>query len=307
MFGGCDRPFSRALDKSFSAIERRYDGLILDLWGVVNDDQKPFPEAIDAIKRMRKTGKRIVFVSNSPHCWETIKDKLSGFGLDYGLHYDGIVTSGDMARLYFQQRQPKGTEYYYFIGGNTRSVDKIFEGMPHFQPTDDVNQASFALCTSARDKHGPEDQHAAELQKLLGRNIKLYNANPDKRTPQLYGANVLCGGIVAEAYRELGGEVHNFGKPDSLIYQVALGKLGEVGVSYDKVLAVGDTLEMDIKGANAVGLDSALVRNRLHTHELHDPYRKPTDRAYLNDMCRKIGVAPTYVVPALSMSASRGR
>ena len=47
-------------------IAGRYDGFILDLWGVLHDGAHPMPGAVEALHRLREAGKRIVILSNAP-------------------------------------------------------------------------------------------------------------------------------------------------------------------------------------------------------------------------------------------------
>ena len=44
----------------------RYDGFILDLWGVVHDGTAPFPGVLDCMQRLLDAGKRLVLLSNAP-------------------------------------------------------------------------------------------------------------------------------------------------------------------------------------------------------------------------------------------------
>ena len=50
----------------------RYEGFVLDLWGVVHDGVTVFPGVIDALERLHAAGKKLVFLSNAPrraHVW----------------------------------------------------------------------------------------------------------------------------------------------------------------------------------------------------------------------------------------------
>jgi ribonucleotide monophosphatase NagD (HAD superfamily) len=54
-------------------------------------------------------------------------------------------------------------------------------------------------------------------------------------------------GTLAKWYKDMGGgSVHLMGKPSSIIYEEAIGRLG--GVERKRVLAVGDSMEHDIAG-----------------------------------------------------------
>jgi ribonucleotide monophosphatase NagD (HAD superfamily) len=41
-------------------IADRYDGYVLDLWGVVHDGRKPYPGVPEALAALKARGKRIV-------------------------------------------------------------------------------------------------------------------------------------------------------------------------------------------------------------------------------------------------------
>ena len=47
-------------------IADRYDGYILDLWGVLHDGHAPFPGVIDCLTRLKASGKHLVILSNAP-------------------------------------------------------------------------------------------------------------------------------------------------------------------------------------------------------------------------------------------------
>ena len=44
----------------------RYDGFILDLWGVIHDGAAPRPGAIECLRALTETGKQILLLSNAP-------------------------------------------------------------------------------------------------------------------------------------------------------------------------------------------------------------------------------------------------
>ncbi len=49
-----------------AGLAERYDGFILDLWGVVHDGRAPYPGVADALARLAALGKPVVFLSNAP-------------------------------------------------------------------------------------------------------------------------------------------------------------------------------------------------------------------------------------------------
>ena len=74
----------------------------------------------------------------------------------------------------------------------------------------------------------------------------------------------LCAGSVAMVFEKMGGDVIYFGKPHSEVYNQSINNFGK------KVLAIGDNLNTDIKGANLLNYDSLLVCNGIHKQEIKD-------------------------------------
>jgi ribonucleotide monophosphatase NagD (HAD superfamily) len=50
----------------FAPLAKRFDGFILDLWGVIHDGVNAFPHAVDCLTRLRAAGKRTLLLSNVP-------------------------------------------------------------------------------------------------------------------------------------------------------------------------------------------------------------------------------------------------
>ena len=74
-----------------------YDGVILDVWGVMHQGGAAYPAALACLRRLRAAGKRVVFLSNAPRLAAQVEAGLNGKGVDAAL-YDGVVASGDAAR-----------------------------------------------------------------------------------------------------------------------------------------------------------------------------------------------------------------
>ena len=98
------------------------------------------------------------------------------------------------------------------------------------------------------------------------RGLPLICTNPDlvsldgpRRTPGP--------GAFASTYEEAGGLVRWVGKPWPLIYETALARLA---MPADRIVAVGDSLEHDVRGAAGAGIDSALVLSGVHTDLVRD-------------------------------------
>ena len=114
-------------------------------------------------------------------------------------------------------------------------------------------------------------------------------ANPDLSVMQ-GGREMLCAGALAARYEELGGGVAYHGKPHPAIYDICLARLGHP--ARDRVVAIGDSLGTDIKGADAAGVASALVLGGLHAGEAAG--------GTLAALYEKHGTVPSYTLPGLA-------
>ena len=72
-----------------------------------------------------------------------------------------------------------------------------------------------------------------------------------------------CAGAVAKVFEDLGGKVVYFGKPHKEVYKMCFN-------SNEKVLAVGDNLRTDIKGANNLNIDCIFISEGVHRNEYKD-------------------------------------
>src|SRR5689334_13023972 len=85
----------------------RYDGFILDLWGVVHNGKQPYPGVAEALAALRARGKGVAFLSNAPRRSHVIDTLLTGMGLDRDL-WDAAITSGELAWRALRDREALG-------------------------------------------------------------------------------------------------------------------------------------------------------------------------------------------------------
>jgi ribonucleotide monophosphatase NagD (HAD superfamily) len=96
-------------------------------------------------------------------------------------------------------------------------------------------------------------------------------ANPD-RVVRRGDKLIWCSGALAELYQQMGGEVQMAGKPFPAIYEVARTKAARaLGRDAGRILAIGDGLETDVKGANAQGLDCLFIACGIHAEGMVRP------------------------------------
>lgn len=177
--------------------------------------------------------------------------------------YDAILSSGDATRELI--REYAGRAIYHL--GPERDL-AIFAGIDVTRMgAGQEDRAEVVVCTGLFDDttETPSD-YAQLLERFRRRGLPMICANPDIKVER-GGQVVFCAGALAEAYRELGGDVSLVGKPYKPIYDMAFAHLADLrgrDVSRKRTLAIGDGVKTDIAGATAAGVRAVYVASRVH-------------------------------------------
>ena len=118
--------------------------------------------------------------------------------------------------------------------------------------------SEFILCTGLLDDHEDDLKYYEKLFKNCLSKI-LVCTNPDLIVHR-GGVEEYCAGKIAQIFESLGGKVVYFGKPHKEIYRMCFEK-------DEKVIAIGDNLRTDIKGANNMKIDSVFISDGIHHSE----------------------------------------
>ncbi len=272
----------------------RYDAAILDLWGVLHDGQKPTPGALRCLAEMRAAGWRLVLLSNAPRSLEATRDQIATFGIQPG-SYDAIVTSGGLSRTALEARadpwHAKLGRRFYHLG--PERDHGLLNGLDYEQ-VQTPERAHFILNTGLFDD---ETETAADYGGLLAlakhKNMPMLCANPDRFVHR--GAKLVpCAGAIGEAYEAIGGDCHYHGKPFAAAYAACFARLN--GVPPARVIAVGDSLATDIKGANIAGIDSVLVLEGLHAAEFGALPGRDADLNAVDSAATRLNARPTAIL-----------
>jgi HAD superfamily hydrolase (TIGR01459 family) len=243
-----------------SEIAHDYDVLLCDVWGVIHNGRDRFPAACAALERFVAERGPVVLISNSPRPSSDVELQLDALKVPRSA-WTTFVTSGDATRVLLKARAPGPA---WRIGPARDNV--LYEGLGlEFSGPED---AAFIACTGPvnDDWETPED-YRESLTAAAGRGLTMICANPDRvvhRGERL----VYCGGALADLYTSLRGEVIMAGKPYRAIYDLCLADaerlLGRAG---SRVLAIGDGVHTDVKGAEDNGLDCLFVAGGIHGGE----------------------------------------
>jgi len=278
----------------FAPLAARYDGFVLDLWGVIHDGIKAFPHAVDCLRALRASGKRTLLLSNVPRPNGAVQAMMRRMGIADDL-YSHLLTSGEAVRqalidppdLWWAEL---GRRVFHL--GPERDLP-ILDGLP-LDRVEAPSQANFVLNTGPDDHRNPSDIQEFEtvLQDCARHRLPMICANPDLEVIR-GGVRVLCAGALALRYQALGGDVRSLGKPDPAIYQPVLEQLD---LPPARVLAVGDALRTDIAGAAGVDLDACWVLGGLHGANLARPDGS-LDTAKAEAEAQEAGLSPVATVP----------
>ena len=226
----------------------RYDHVLLDLDGCVWVQDVCTPGAPEALAELRGAGKTLSFVTNdarrSP---EEYVRKLWGLGIKAAL--EEVVTVGSAIQYVIAQRRP-GTPTYV-IGASAIYRHVADAGGRIVNGTDRATAAELVVVASHDEFDFGELRDAT--QAVLG-GAEMICAGRDRTFPAADGQWPGTGAIVAALEYATGTTARSVGKPDALIFETALDRVGP-----GTALMIGDRLDSDLGGAAAAGIDGAVV------------------------------------------------
>jgi ribonucleotide monophosphatase NagD (HAD superfamily) len=111
---------------------------------------------------------------------------------------------------------------------------------------------------------------------------------------------IWCAGALARDYSQLGGRTLIAGKPHRPIYDAALKAAHRVlgrDIERSEILAIGDGVMTDVKGAEQAGIDVLYVSAGIHAREYGESHQPDLDR--LTAFLDKHGHHPAAVIRRL--------
>ena len=242
-----------------------YDFFILDQWGVMHDGKQGYEFAIKSINTLIQKNKKLLIISNSSRRKINSVNKLKDLGFNKN-HFVEVMTSGEMIwqELFNSiDNYEKELKNCFHIYNSSKEDGLDFrKGLNKFNFVSNINEANFILACTPFEKTEPLD-YVPILKKALDLNLIMFCANPDFVTVEKNNAsNVFCMGTIADLYEHMGGKVIILGKPNKEIYIESTKKIS--GLNLSRTIAIGDSLDHDILGANNFGIDSVLISSGIH-------------------------------------------
>ena len=273
---------------SVAPLANESDAWICDVWGVLHNSVTAFGAASDACRRFRDRGGVVVLLSNAPRPGYVVQQQLDCLKVPRDA-YDVIITSGDLTRALVRERS---REALFHLGPGRDAA--LFEGLGvRFT---DVSHARLVVCSGLfDDEHETPEDYAPMLGLLAGRKVPMICANPDL-TVERGERLVCCAGALAELYERLGGPVAYAGKPHLPVYNLVIEQITKLtgrAVPKARMLAIGDGIQTDIRGATNAGVRSLFIASAIHVDG-------PLTSATLRRLFEGSDVRPVAAMPALA-------
>ncbi len=272
-----------------------YDALLVDLWGCVHDGVEPYAAAVDALERAKAAGVQVCLLSNGPRRTGPIISRLDEMGVPRDC-YDHVMTSGEATWLALAQpsdpwHRKLGRRAYHLGPDRDRSVHED----AGLEMTAVVGDADFIVVTGTYDNDHTIADYEPVLAEAAARGLPMVCANPDLVVhigPKL----AICAGLMAERYKELGGDVAYHGKPYPSVYARCFELLGAPDAK--RVLGIGDAIRTDVAGAKGAGADALFLAGGIYSDDLGGI--DPPPAAVAAKAAEEGHPAPDYLLPRLA-------
>jgi 4-nitrophenyl phosphatase len=230
---------------------------IIDMDGVLWTGDQPMPGLRDFFATLRERQTRFVLATNNAsQTPEQYVEKLAKMGVSVAR--EEILTSAQAAALYLRQTSMNGAKVFAIGEDGVRqaltehgfSLGELYE----------VN-AQFVVC--GMDRSLSWDKLATATLNIRA-GAKFIGTNPDTTLPTERGLTHGNGAILAALQAATGIAPIIIGKPEPIMYQMAMMRLGS---DANTTAAIGDRLETDILGAVRAGICSVLALSGISTRE----------------------------------------
>ncbi|WP_263789936.1 HAD-IIA family hydrolase [Salinibacter sp.] len=229
-------------------IAEGFDTYLLDLDGVVYLGNQLLPGARSSLRRLRRMGKTLRFLTNDPR---PMRKDLAGRLVDLGVEARPveIVTCGWATATYLNEESLQSA---YVVGSN---------GLRR-----ELEQAGIEL---AGEEGGGEDVEAVVVgcdeticyphircgARLIREGARFVSTNEDPTFPTPDGPAPATGTITAAVRTASGETPYVVGKPHPTMFEAAL-----CGLDSEGAVMIGDRLDTDILGARRHGIAALLLR-----------------------------------------------
>ncbi len=228
--------------------------LILDMDGVLWRSSQPIGDLPTIFRTIHNLGLQVCLATNNAtKTSQGHLQKIGTFGVE--LTPSQVVTSSQAAADYLQQRYPSGGGVY--VVGEQPLVDTL-EQAGFFLAEEGVVAVVAGLDRTV------SYEKLSRATVLIRGGAEFVGTNPDRTFPTPTGLVPGAGSILAAIQAATDVAPVIAGKPSPRMYEIALKRMD---VPPAQTLVVGDRLETDIAGAQALGCLSGVVLSGVSTLE----------------------------------------
>ena len=231
------------------ALADLFDGLLIDLDGVVWIGREPVPGSAETLRALVEAGKRIVFVTNNPgKLPAAYAERLRELGVEVG--EEQIVTAGiAVSRL---AGEAAGEGGGVFVIGAAPLKEMVAATGARLLEGEAAWEAKAVVVSGHR---GFDYEELVTAKRALERGAALFATRHDPTMPYPGGELPGTGAILAAVETASGRRAEIAGKPERHLFELAREALGECR----SVAMIGDRVSSDIAGGEAAGLETILV------------------------------------------------
>jgi HAD superfamily hydrolase (TIGR01450 family) len=231
------------------ALADDFDGLLIDLDGVVWIGREPVPGSAETLAALLAAGKRIVFVTNNPGKPPTAyAERLQSLGIE--VEAEQIVTAGMVAaRLAGAAVGPGGSA---FVIGGTPLKEMVAASGAKLLEEEDGREADVVVVSGHR---GFDYGELLTAKLALDGGAALFATSHDPTMPMPGGEWPGTGAVLAAVETASGRVAEIGGKPEGHLFEMALEAIGDA----KRVAMIGDRVSSDIEGGRRAGLETILV------------------------------------------------
>jgi glycerol-1-phosphatase len=231
------------------ALADEFDGLLVDLDGVVWIGREMVPGATESLAALLDDGKEIVFVTNNPGRSASVyAERLREAGVATAV--DRVVTAGEAtARLAAASPGAKGGAFA--IGAPAFKETLGTAGLELLDG--EAGREAAVVVVSGHREFDYEELLTATL--ALRRGAALFATSRDPTMPMPGGAWPGTGAILAAVETAGGASAVIGGKPEPHLFEMARERIAAA----KRVAMVGDRVSSDIEGGRRAGLETILV------------------------------------------------
>jgi len=220
-------------------------GYLIDMDGVIYRGSQLIPGADRFIHELRSADIPFLFLTNnSQRDRRDVATRLQRMGMD--VEEQHVYTCAVATARFLARQKPNGTAFVIGESGLVTALHtngySIVDKDPDYVVVGEGRTLNFEMVEAA-------------LGMILG-GAMLVATNLDPNCPTPTGTRPGCGAIVAMLEAAAGVKAFSVGKPSPVMLRAARK---ELGLTTDRTIVIGDTMETDILGGVQLGFKTVLV------------------------------------------------